>query len=564
MLANRNIAPSDIYHYLHTTDEDILNPLLLDNMLQGAQLLISHISQKHKIFMQVDSDTDGYTSAATLINYLNSIFPGFTQNYISYRLHDDKSHGLILETIPNDVHLVIAPDSSSNDYEVHKVLKERGIDVLVLDHHEADMVSEYACVINNQLCDYPNKTLSGVGVVYKFCSFLDSLLGINNAEQFADLVALGEIADMMLLTNFETKRIMDIGLNNIINPYFRGMTIKNEFSLKGNITPFGVAFYIAPYVNAVTRCGTDEEKMILFEAMLDHKAYELVPSTKRGFKGTFEPRVERACRECGNIKNRQAKARDISLETIKTMIEAEQLLDNKILIVRLPESLALERTLTGLVANKIANDYQRPTLILNETLDENGNKIWSGSGRNYNNCALRHLRKFIDESGYAIFAQGHEGAFGVAFTPENVQTFINYSNAQLADFDFTPKYRIDLIYNGSILKEDDVFSIANFDGLWGQGLEEPYILIENVDITNNNISLLNDKVLKIIISGYNTDITIIKFNSSSEEFERLHTDHGKVSLNIIGKFQKNIWNNNVYPQILIEDYEILSQQKYYF
>ena len=51
------------------------------------------------------------------------------------------------------------------------------------------------------------------------------------------------------------------------------MSIKNEYSLKGNITPFGVAFYIAPYINATTRCGTQEEKLLLFESMLDFKAY---------------------------------------------------------------------------------------------------------------------------------------------------------------------------------------------------------------------------------------------------------------------------------------------------
>ncbi len=64
-------------------------------------------------------------------------------------MHEGKQHGLILDTIPKDVKLVIAPDSSSNDYEVHKTLSEMGIDVLVIDHHEADEISQYACVVNN-------------------------------------------------------------------------------------------------------------------------------------------------------------------------------------------------------------------------------------------------------------------------------------------------------------------------------------------------------------------------------------------------------------------------------
>jgi single-stranded-DNA-specific exonuclease len=235
-------------------------------------MLISHIAQGDKIFIQVDSDCDGYTSSALIINYLNSLFPGFTQNNISYRLHEGKQHGLILETIPEDVKLVIAPDSSSNDYDVHEALAQRGVDVLVIDHHEAEKVSEYACVINNQLCDYPTKSLSGVGMAYKFCSYLDAQLGVHNADQFLDLVALGIIADVMPLKDFETKHLINLGIANIVNPFFRTMAIKNEFSLQGNITPFGVAFYIAPYINAVTRCGSQEEKLLLFESMLDFKA----------------------------------------------------------------------------------------------------------------------------------------------------------------------------------------------------------------------------------------------------------------------------------------------------
>ena len=87
--------------------------------------------------------------------------------------------------------LVIAPDSSSNDYEQHRELLAQGIKTIILDHHLADHLSEYAITINNQLCDYPNKDLSGVGIVWQFCRYLDSLFGKNYADQYLDLVALG-------------------------------------------------------------------------------------------------------------------------------------------------------------------------------------------------------------------------------------------------------------------------------------------------------------------------------------------------------------------------------------
>lgn len=526
-------------------------------------MLISHINQGSKVFLVVDSDADGYTSSAVLMNWLNSLFPGFTQNNISYYLHSGKQHGIILDTVPEDVKLVIAPDSSSNDYEVHEALAARGVDILVLDHHEAERESEYACVINNQLCDYPTKTLSGVGIVYKFCSYLDSLLGIENSNQFLDLVALGIIADVMKLTDFETRRLVTRGIEQIQNPFFRAMTIKNQFSLGAEITPFGVAFYIAPYINAVTRCGTQEEKLILFESMLDFKAYEMISSTKRGCKGQLESRVEQACRNCTNIKNRQNRARDASLKIIEQIIEEQNLLENKIIIVQLTADQAIDRNLTGLVATKIANEYQKPTLILNET-ELDGQKIWTGSGRIFSQSNFTFFRRFVDESGFALFGQGHESAFGAAFPWEAIPSFTEYANRELADFDFTPKYHLDFIYDANYLTPIDIFNVASFDWLWGQGIEEPFVLVTNIKVNQDNIQLLKETTLKITIPADGQDISLIKFGSSREEYESLCSELGYVSINVIGHFQKNVWNGNISPQINIEDYEIVGRAAYYF
>ena len=149
ILINRGIKEEEIFHFKHPTEGDLINPLLLDNIEQGAKMLIKHISLNNKIFIQVDADCDGYTSASLLINYLNALFPHYVQTKIIYRTHDEKAHGLLLDTIPEDVKLVIAPDASSSDFEIHKKLKAKGIEVLIIDHHEAEKISEDACIINN-------------------------------------------------------------------------------------------------------------------------------------------------------------------------------------------------------------------------------------------------------------------------------------------------------------------------------------------------------------------------------------------------------------------------------
>ena len=558
VLANRGIAPENVEHYLNTTDEDILSPMLIMNVEEGVKVLIKHIAQGDKVLIQIDSDCDGYTSAAALINYLNRLFPGFVQSNVYYRIHTGKQHGILLETVPDDVKLVIAPDSSSNDYEVHEQLRQKGVDVLVIDHHEADQVSENAIIINNQLCDYPTKSLSGVGMVYKFCSYMDELLNVDYADDYLDLVALGMVADMMDLRDFETRHLITRGLENIRNPYFKGMVDKQSFSLKGDITPIGVAFYIAPYVNATIRMGTQEEKLMLFESMLDYRGYELVPSTKRGCKGQQETRVEQACRNCTNIKNRQTKARDAALENIERIIKEKNLLDNKILAIKL-ESFAADRNLTGLIANQLMAKYQRPVLLLNKTEDG-----WEGSGRGYDKSKFDNLREFLKESELVMYAEGHANALGVGITDDNFKTFVEYSNRELAEFDFTPCYKVDFIFSGADFRGKDIVEIAELKSLWGQGVDEPFVAIEHINVYAGNVVLMSpDKspTLKITLSN---GTSLIKFKSSQEEYEKLHSETGCITINVVGKCERNVWNGTVTPQIIIEDYEIVGEQKYYF
>lgn len=559
VLTNRGIGLKDIEHYLHTTDDDILDPLLLDNMEQGAKMLIKHISANDKVFLQVDSDYDGFSSAAALINYLNMLFPAFTQNNITYRLHEGKQHGIILETIPKDIKLVIVPDAGSNDLEQHAALRANGVDVLVLDHHEADIVSTDACVINNQLCDYPTKSLSGVGVVYKFCCYIDSLLGLTCADRVLDLVASGLVADMMDLRDMETKHLVNKGMTQAKNPFFSLMVDKQSYSLKDGITPIGIAFYIAPYVNATIRMGTQEEKLVLFESMLDFKAYELIPSTKRGCKGQKETRVEQACRNCTNIKNRQTKARDAALETIEHIIEEQNLLENKILIVRLDKAHFTDKNLTGLIANQLMAKYQRPVLLLNET--EQG---WEGSGRGVSNSKFDNLREFLKESGLVLYAEGHAQALGVGIPTENYEPLVDYANTHLANFDFSPCYKVDFIFNGSDFNGKDIVEIAELKSLWGQGVDEPYVAVEHVNVHGGNVSLMSvDKNPTLKISLPN-GTSFIKFKSSKEEYEKLKSDTGCITINVVGRCERNIWNGTVTPQIIIDEYEITNIQQYYF
>ena len=565
---NRGFALEDINHFLNTTQDDVLSPDTIAHMRDGAQMLIKHISANDNIFIQIDSDCDGFTSAALLINYLHRHFPYFVENYVQYRVQDGKEHGIILKNVPKGTKLVIAPDSSSNDYTEHQILKEHDIDVLVIDHHLAEKVSEYACVINNQLCDYPTKSLSGVGMVYKFCSYIDELLKVDTVNDYLDLVAVGMVGDMMDMRDFETKYLITEGVARIRNPHIKLRCMTNEYSIGPELTPFGISFYIAPFINAINRSGTFDEKMLVFESMLEYKAYDEIPSTKRGCKGQLETRVEQAIRTSNNVKNRQGRVEEAASEILEQLIQENNLLQNRLLIITIPPEMAVDSSIVGLAANQIANKYMRPTLILNE-LELGTTKFWSGSGRNFANSPLSRFKTFLSFTDLCDFVEGHEGAFGVSIKQTNLPKLIEKTNEQLANIDFTPTYLVDFEFqfNDPYNLRNAILDIGALKKHWGQGIEEPLIIVKNIKITNNNLTLYEKgPTLKIAlpedISGMGVEL--MKFRSSEEEYNSLYSESGCVTINVIGTCEINSWHGNLKPQITIKDYEIIGKDAYYF
>lgn len=604
ILTNRGIKHEDIKHYLNTTDNDINSPLLFgeERLKRAVAALIKTINNNLKCVVIVDSDCDGFTSSAVLINYLYDLFPSWVENNLTWFIHEGKQHGLSDFELTEDIALLIIPDASSNDYEYHKQLKEKGIDIIILDHHEAEKESEDAIVINNQLSDYPNKNLSGVGVTWQFCRYLDSLLNTSYANKYIDLVALGNMADMMSMVSIETKHLITKGFKeeNIKNPFIAYMADKNSYSLGGKVTPMGAAFYIAPYVNAIVRSGTIEEKQVVFKSMLGFEAFKKVPSTKRGHKlGEEEQLVIQAIRTATNVKNRQTRAQDAGLELLEHIIDEKRLLDNKVLLFLL-EPGQIDKNIAGLIANKFMAKYQRPCCILTkvemitydptieniyrndfseiESIDY-GNWVkeisYQGSARGYDKSGINNFKDICEKCPSTIFAEGHQSAFGLGIEcgiiedgseevfGEGIYQFIDYTNDILKDVSSEPIYLVDYIYDGYNVDPQNIIDIAKLEELWGKDVDEPFVAIKDLKVTKDMVQLMSpDKkpTLKITLPN---KVSLIKFNSSQEEYEKFISD-GYVCIDVIGKCNKNEWNGFVNAQIFIEDYEIVDSSKYFF
>ena len=564
VLVNRKIPYNETHHYMNTSDADISDPTAFGDCVEkGAKMLVSNIQQESNTLVICDCDCDGFTAAALLINYLNDSFPSFVQNNLKWYVHEGKQHGLsdCMDYInQKDFKFIIVPDAGSNDYELHKELKDRGIDILVMDHHEAEYVSEDACVINNQLSDYPNKELSGVGVTWQFCRYLDRLLGTSYADYYIDLVALGNTGDMMSLTSIETKHLINKGFlpENIHNPYIYEMWQKNKFKLGEHITSIDAAFYIVPMINAVQRSGSIEEKELLFKSMLKSDAFKMIPSNKRGHKpGEEERLVDQAVRMSTNVKNRQTRTQDAGMELLEKKIEKEGLLKHKVLLFTLKDG-QVDRNIAGLIANKLAAKYQRPCCVITET-DDN----YQGSARGYEISGLTNFKDICEESGVE-WAQGHQNAFGVCIAADKLESFIDNTDRALADMSSEPVYYVDYIYTGGDVNPQDILTIGGLKELWGKDFNEAMVAIKDLKVSKDMVQVYrkSSNTLKITLPN---KVNIMKFNATDEECEMLENQTGAyVQMDVVGTCHINEFFGNVTPQIFMEEYEITGSGKYLF
>jgi len=556
LLAARGIK--DLELYLNPPTTALNDPHDLTNIEKGINLLQETLQKENStILIVVDSDVDGYTSAAIIYNYITYIAPG---QYINFVLHEHKEHGLqdhYEKLISGDIvyDLIILPDSSSNDFDFHEGIGARGTKFLILDHHEIDegqAISQYACIINNQLSpNYSNKDLTGAGVTWQFCRCHaeQNLAYRLFAKTLIDLAALGVCGDMGSVLNLENRYIMKNGFENVSNYFFRSAIEKQSYSMGGEVNPTTVAFYIVPMMNALIRVGTMEEKERLFLGLVD--GHRKVPCNKRGAAGTLEEVAIESLRECTNAKSKQGRITDQMVDKLEQKIYKHDLLDNKILFVRLDEDDDFPPEINGLIAMKLAARFKRPTIVARL----NAEGYDRGSIRNVSDCELTDLKSFLNESGYFEYVQGHANAAGASILDSNLRAFHKYANQALSNIDFNiGAYDVNFERSGDSSDLIQlVYELASNPEIWGQGNPEPLICVKNIYVQADDIRIMgaNKDTVKITVNG----MAYMKFHAT-EMIKQLEKCN-EIKMNIVGRANLNEWMGNITPQIFIENYEVI-------
>ncbi|WP_144509864.1 DHH family phosphoesterase [Bacillus sp. FJAT-22090] len=543
IFSNRNISPEDIEWFIKPTKYEY-SPLQLGDIEKAIELLLKHVNKGWHIHVQIDKDLDGFTSSAILINYLKRVFPNIS---ISWSNHTPKKkHGIDVDLIPDDTALFIVPDAGSNEYEIHQALHEKGIDLLILDHHEAPQYSEHAVTVNNQLDEYPNKWLSGAGIVFKFIQVLDKKLGLNYADDYLDLVAFGMVGDAMQLSSKETKWLITKGLSNVKNEFLHEI-IKENVDDGVELTPSVLSFKCNPKINAYLRMASTEELDELFMALLGHQEVTINPKLRKADKS--ESWARRITRICNNMYAKQRRIKEKLIPELSEKIENEKLYENTFMILEIEGDF--EMNMSGYIASFLVGKYKKPTLILRKNEDDHKQLV--GSMRGYDRL-MENTKDFLQ--GLQLFeaVEGHQGASGLKIDIKNFTLLDESINEALKDVEVDENYLVDLILPGKSLTSSFVNDIERYSHIWGKGIEPPTFAVEKLEINLGDSTLMGKEQTMIKFS--HSGVSYAMFNDA-EELIQLRSKNKTAILNVVGRTGINSYRGNTEPQFIIEAFEVV-------
>lgn len=551
---------TDINAFLNPTKKHVESELLFDNIDLARDKFVFHLNNNSKILIIVDTDTDGYTSAALMYQYIKRIKPSITINYI---IHDGKQHGLddlLPKIYGSDYNLIIIPDAGSNDYVECTELYMNNKEIIILDHHIVSKIEKEkplsyheghfakenpAIIVNNQSSNrVTDKSMTGVGITYKFCKLLDAYFRVNYADDYLDLVAIGMIADRADLFNLQSRYLVLEGLNRISNRANKNIFISilinaQSYSMNNKVTFTGLSFYVIPLINSLIRLGEFEEKKIMFEALCNSDR-----TLVRKVRGKGEVTLsiqEYSLKSCQSTNRKQRKLTEESVVALSEDIDNNNLNKFPILICNAREDV--DSNSTGLIANKLASTYQRPCLLMRRY-----NNVCVGSGRGYDKCEILDFNKWCKETGLFSMVEGHENAFGCRIKFENTyKLFDLISKMESID---EPIYHVYGVYNDKTLSDQTIKRIAKYDYLWSAGVDEPIFLIENITSNKYNINLIGSKQNRIEFVYHNIKFTMFsKGHSLSELYRDIINTGDNIKFTIVGRFNMD----GKEPQVMIED-----------
>lgn len=547
ILANRGIKkPEEIEKFFSFNyDQDVSDPFLFFAMEKAVERIMAAKEKKERITIYGDYDADGVTATVILTETLRDLGFENLDYYIPNR--DSEGYGLNVEAIKylrkQKTDLIITVDCGVSNFPEAEKVKELGMDLIITDHHHiiAGKVPEATAVINPHMENggYNFPDLSGAGVAFKLAQALYKKMAPGKMDQLKwalDLAAIGTIADCVpllgenrvlakygLIVLSKTKRV------GLLEMFKVGRIIINENAIPDT---HKVAFQIAPRINAAGR--------------MDHAniSCELIMQKDTVMARDLALQLEE--------KNQQRQK--MTAEIVReAQVIAENSFKDKKFIFAFSEHWPVG--ILGLAAGKIADEFNKPTMIL----QKRENNTFVGSLRS---IPQLHIAEVLEECAELLEKfGGHSQAAGAQIKAENIDKFYEKFSGliekKLAGQDLSPIVEADAEMHPEDVSWELLEQIKKM-APFGEGNEEPVFLMKGLLVEDFRLVGNGSKHIKMGLRGKNGSPKIFETIGFSMGEKAVKIRAGS-ELDIMFSIQEDEWNGNKKIQLNLVDFKIISE-----
>jgi len=488
--------------------QSIGDPFQLTDLRRAAERILQAISSREKIVVFGDYDVDGITSSALMWRLLRRLGAD-VETFLPLRM--EEGYGLSQEGVERCVEqhrptVLIAVDCGTTSVKQVAWLRERGIDVLVIDHHALppELPAAYALVNPQRDCvqhkgggklDY----LASVGLVFKVCHGLLKLAGEGNGKidlkEYLDFVAVGTVADIVPLVE-ENRVLVRRGLRQLEHSLWPGLRALIEVSqVSFPVTAQDVGFRLGPRLNASGRLG---------DAML---SLRLLQTDDRNEATGIATELNKNNRERQTVE-------------METFLQAEAQLQETYDPAR-DWGIVLSGKhwhwgVIGIVASRLQKRYHRPTIVIG--LNDNGEG--KGSGRSIDGISI--VRALHDCAAHLELFGGHDMAAGLNIRAERIDAFREAFNKHVRAQAGDNVFQSTLALSGTIsLPEVNDQLFRKFEELapFGRMNPEPVFLFEPITYARP-AQLFGKNHVKLFVRGQQREIEAVGFGLGQHDWSK--------------------------------------------
>ena len=541
LIRNRDVIGDEkIREYLLGTVNELPSPWLMKDMKKAVDILEKKIQQKVKIRIIGDYDIDGVTSTYILLKGLTRIGAD-VDTYIPDRVADGYGihEHLIVKAESDGIDTIVTCDNGIAAAAEIQMAKEKGMTVIVTDHHEIPYREENGerkvilppadAILNPKQydCPYPNKNLCGAVVAFKYITALYERFNIpeKELEDYYELAAIATVGDVMDLQG-ENRILVKEGLRRLKNTQNKGLQelIRANALEDAKITAYHIGFVLGPCINASGRLDTAARSLALLNAQTKEEAAKLAGDL------TALNQSRKALTEKGK-------------EEAIQLIETTELKNDRVLVVYLPEC---HESLAGIIAGRIREKYHKPAFVLTK-----GEKSAKGSGRSIESYSM--YEELVKCADLMVQFGGHPMAAGLSIEEENIEKFRRQlnENCTLTEEDLRPKVVIDVPMPVSYITKELVEQISLLEP-FGKGNTKPIFAQKGLRVLDSNIIGKNKNVVKLkLLDPQGVTMEGIYFGES-EDFVNFIRERNSISVTYYPEI--NRFRGRESLQIIIQNY----------